>query len=232
MKPPGSATASPDFRRDRRESIVGGRHGPPFGPGSRPSPPRLSVGDPHPSPTNPLISSETYSRILEAHHRTGRPIVASSYAGTVGVPVLFARSLYPDLLQLEPTQGCKGVILIHREDAELIPCPEAECDVDTPRITNGPAGACSPVTLQMKAPVYLGPSRHHLVAPSVFEAMRPYFTEISETREVSDTPTGGRRGRPSRRPAPRSHASSTPLRRRSFTSGATESNNLVLKGLR
>lgn len=80
----------------------------------------------------PLISSATYSRILEAHHKTGRPIVASSYAGTVGVPVLFARSLYPDLLQLEPTQGCKGVILIHQEDAELIPCPEAECDVDTP----------------------------------------------------------------------------------------------------
>ncbi|MBL9174542.1 MAG: nucleotidyltransferase family protein [Verrucomicrobiales bacterium] len=80
----------------------------------------------------PLVSSATYSRIVETHRRTGRPIVASGYAGTVGVPVLFARDLYPALLQLEPTQGCKGMILTHREDAEILPCPEAECDVDTP----------------------------------------------------------------------------------------------------
>ena len=80
----------------------------------------------------PLISAETYSRIIEQHQRTGRLVVASSYAGTVGVPVLFVRELFPELLQLEPNQGCKGVILIHRDEAELIPCPEAESDVDTP----------------------------------------------------------------------------------------------------
>ena len=80
----------------------------------------------------PLVTPEILHRLAEEHERTRKPIVTSHYAGTVGVPVYFAKSHFPQLLALAPDQGCKGVILKNGDDALRIACPEAEADVDTP----------------------------------------------------------------------------------------------------
>ncbi len=80
----------------------------------------------------PLVTSAIYDRLVARHVATGKPIVTSEYAGTVGVPVLFAKAYFPHLLALQPDQGCKGVILKHAADALRIECPEAEADIDTP----------------------------------------------------------------------------------------------------
>jgi len=80
----------------------------------------------------PLVTPEILSNLVSEHERTGKPIVASAYAGTVGVPVYFARSHFAQLLALQPSQGCKGVILSGGDDALHIDCPQAETDVDTP----------------------------------------------------------------------------------------------------
>lgn len=93
----------------------------------------------------PLITHRTYNNLVEAHFRASRPIVASQYAGTVGVPAFFAREYFPVLASLPPDQGCKGLILRHPGRALLLPCPEAETDIDTPddysRLSAAPAGA-------------------------------------------------------------------------------------------
>ena len=86
----------------------------------------LTLGD------QPLITPEILRNLILEHQCTGQPIVASQYARTVGVPVYFAKEYFPHLLALAPEQGCKGVILKHREDARQINCPEAEADLDTP----------------------------------------------------------------------------------------------------
>ncbi len=75
----------------------------------------------------PFISTAILNSLVDA----GKPLVASEYSGTVGVPVYFARQYFPELLELQPSQGCKGLILSHA-DALRIPCPEAEFDIDTP----------------------------------------------------------------------------------------------------
>lgn len=80
----------------------------------------------------PLISPEILNGLVEAHVASGKPIVASQYAGTVGVPVLFSRRFFPHLVGLAPSQGCKGLILSWPNESILIPCPEAELDIDTP----------------------------------------------------------------------------------------------------
>jgi molybdenum cofactor cytidylyltransferase len=80
----------------------------------------------------PFITSEIYNDLVAQCESTGKPIVTSQYAGTVGVPVLFRASHFQPLLDLPAAQGCKGVILAHGADALRIPCPEAEMDVDTP----------------------------------------------------------------------------------------------------
>jgi molybdenum cofactor cytidylyltransferase len=84
----------------------------------------------------PLIDAGIFDTLIHTHHESGQPIVTSEYAGTVGVPVFFAREYFPDLLSLEPSQGCKGVILKNTARAVRLTCPDAEMDVDTPEDYN------------------------------------------------------------------------------------------------
>jgi molybdenum cofactor cytidylyltransferase len=79
-----------------------------------------------------LVTGKTIDRLLAAQAATQRPIVASRYAGTVGVPAYFSAAVFPQLLALGPDQGCKGLILAAGAQAAQVDCPEAEADVDTP----------------------------------------------------------------------------------------------------
>jgi molybdenum cofactor cytidylyltransferase len=80
----------------------------------------------------PLVTAEHLRALREKQATSGKPIVASRYAGTVGVPVLFSRQYFPHLLRLVPAQGCKGIIVSNEQDALLVDCQAAEFDIDTP----------------------------------------------------------------------------------------------------
>jgi len=80
----------------------------------------------------PLVTADHLRALREHQGTSGKPIVASRYAGTVGVPVLFSRQYFPHLLRLVPAQGCKGIIMSNEQDALLVDCQAAEFDIDTP----------------------------------------------------------------------------------------------------
>jgi molybdenum cofactor cytidylyltransferase len=80
----------------------------------------------------PRVTPEILKRLVEEHEETGRPIIASEYADTVGVPAFFSREYFPKLKGLLPTEGCKAVILANLDQSIRISCPEAETDIDTP----------------------------------------------------------------------------------------------------
>jgi molybdenum cofactor cytidylyltransferase len=80
----------------------------------------------------PMVTPEMLDWLVGEHTRTGLPIVASRYSGTVGVPVYFAKERFAALQALAPDQGCKGVILKGGESSFLVDCPAAAVDVDTP----------------------------------------------------------------------------------------------------
>ena len=80
----------------------------------------------------PHVTSNMISTLIKTHHDTGRPVIASSYAGSFGVPALFSRKLFGELTQLEGTSGAKEIIKRHASDAHFLPFPEGEVDVDTP----------------------------------------------------------------------------------------------------
>jgi molybdenum cofactor cytidylyltransferase len=88
----------------------------------------------------PLVTSEILKRLVDEHEETGRPIVASEYADTVGVPAFFSREYFPKLTALLPSEGCKAVILANIEQSIRISCPEAETDLDTPADYQAVAG--------------------------------------------------------------------------------------------
>ncbi len=78
----------------------------------------------------PAVDEDLLGRLqaLAAAH-PGRP-VACAYAGTLGVPAVLPRRLFPDLMALEGNRGAKAILL--REQAAALPFPAGELDLDTP----------------------------------------------------------------------------------------------------
>ena len=79
----------------------------------------------------PLIDAAIINRLLEAFSKTQKPIIAGEYAKTVGVPAIFARSMFAELMNLPADGGAKRIIEKYAASAGKISAPEAAFDVDT-----------------------------------------------------------------------------------------------------
>ncbi|MGH7981594.1 MAG: nucleotidyltransferase family protein [Candidatus Udaeobacter sp.] len=79
----------------------------------------------------PLVEADTIQRVITLRKNTNRRIVASSYAGTLGVPALFGRSFFCELLSIDDEAGAKSVILRNGDCVAQLEVPEGEIDVDT-----------------------------------------------------------------------------------------------------
>jgi molybdenum cofactor cytidylyltransferase len=84
----------------------------------------------------PFVTSDVLDRLVETYQKSRPPIIASAYEvnGEVacGVPALFGRELFPELLALQGAEGAKRIIARHRDKTITLPTPEAAFDVDTP----------------------------------------------------------------------------------------------------
>jgi len=80
----------------------------------------------------PLITSEHLKTLIQKYTSTRNAIVASAYAGTLGVPALFDQSLFQQLLAIEDDQGAKKILMDHAESALAIDFPGGAIDLDTP----------------------------------------------------------------------------------------------------
>jgi molybdenum cofactor cytidylyltransferase len=80
----------------------------------------------------PHVSSKYIQSIIERYEITKRSIVASFYAGSSGVPVLFDKSLFPELLNLSDEEGAKKLLKQYPRHIELVDFPEGSIDLDTP----------------------------------------------------------------------------------------------------
>lgn len=80
----------------------------------------------------PRVGATLIRQLIARQEETGKPMVASAYAGTRGVPALFARACFEQLLSLGEEQGAK-TLLIHRpNDVAQIDFPAGAVDLDTP----------------------------------------------------------------------------------------------------
>lgn len=80
----------------------------------------------------PLVTEALLKRLVDTFLAGAVSLVACRYAGTVGVPALYSRALFPELAALHGDIGAKSVIERHRTDAALIDFPEGAVDIDTP----------------------------------------------------------------------------------------------------
>ena len=79
----------------------------------------------------PFVNAAVLTQLMQLRLTTAKPIIASAYARTIGVPALFDRSCFPDLLRLKGDSGAKGIILARPHDVASFDFPVGEIDIDT-----------------------------------------------------------------------------------------------------
>lgn len=79
----------------------------------------------------PFITTTLLNHLIRIHCTSHYPIVACSYKGTVGIPALFARSFFDELLSLNGDRGAKKIIAAHPHQVATIKFVQGAIDVDT-----------------------------------------------------------------------------------------------------
>ena len=84
----------------------------------------------------PSVTSEVLGQLIAAYQARRPLLVAADYEAngerTQGVPAIFNRQLFPELLALRGVEGARGIVKRHVAESVLIHIPEAASDVDTP----------------------------------------------------------------------------------------------------
>jgi CTP:molybdopterin cytidylyltransferase MocA len=80
----------------------------------------------------PEVGADLVRAVIAAFRATAAPVV-QPYDGTRhGHPVLFARALWPELLEGELPEGARTVIHAHQHERAEVRVPRLHADVDTP----------------------------------------------------------------------------------------------------
>jgi molybdenum cofactor cytidylyltransferase len=80
----------------------------------------------------PFVDASIITSLMAARQNSGKPMVASSYASTLGVPALFDHSCFESLLALPDDSGAKGLIASRPADVAQIEFEQGAADIDTP----------------------------------------------------------------------------------------------------
>lgn len=81
----------------------------------------------------PFVSPEMIAAMIARYRASAAPLVVSGYEGVNAPPMLYDRSLFPDLLAMTG-EGCgRQVVKRHRAEAEVLSWPAAAlADLDVP----------------------------------------------------------------------------------------------------
>lgn len=80
----------------------------------------------------PFVSENLLKKNIAIFQTTDSLIVACEYQNTLGVPALFHRKLFPELLALDAETGAKQLIKKYHAQTTAVSFPEGAFDVDTP----------------------------------------------------------------------------------------------------
>ena len=79
----------------------------------------------------PFVSVKLIEQLISAYHVTNKPIIASQYGRTLGIPALFSHTFFSTLLQLKGDRGAKKIINQHPHLVNAIDFPQGKFDLDT-----------------------------------------------------------------------------------------------------
>ena len=79
----------------------------------------------------PLVTPLLLNEMLRIKQITGKAIVACTYDETIGVPALFDRRLFTELLLLNGDEGAKKVLASNADKISVVSFPDGGMDIDT-----------------------------------------------------------------------------------------------------
>lgn len=79
----------------------------------------------------PMVNATLLKNMVLEKRKTGKGIVACTYGDTIGVPVLYQKAYFPELLALKGDKGAKRILNRHQKEVVAIPFPAGAIDIDT-----------------------------------------------------------------------------------------------------
>ncbi|MEY3564709.1 MAG: hypothetical protein RJA23_879 [Bacteroidota bacterium] len=79
----------------------------------------------------PFVDASLLDQLIIAKETSGKGIVAAAYSNTLGVPALFDKRYFVELLQLTGSEGAKKVIFKHQVEVHALDFPLGAVDLDT-----------------------------------------------------------------------------------------------------
>lgn len=81
----------------------------------------------------PLVTKALLEKMVQIHFKQPEKVIACYYQNSLGVPALFPRRCYPELMELHAEKGAKKIIEKHLPDVGQIDFPDGAIDLDTQR---------------------------------------------------------------------------------------------------
>jgi len=79
----------------------------------------------------PFVDKDIINQLIHFQRESNKSIVACTYQGTVGAPVLFDQKFFPHLLKLKGKEGAKKIFIDFPDQVGAISFPLGHIDIDT-----------------------------------------------------------------------------------------------------
>lgn len=80
----------------------------------------------------PLVTPALLNQLIATYQTAHLPIVACQYGGQLGVPALFDKTMFTQLLALQGPEGAKSIIQQYTQVGSQVDFPEGILDIDLP----------------------------------------------------------------------------------------------------
>ena len=79
----------------------------------------------------PFISTVLLQNMIQIFEKSPNPIISCTYNQQLGVPMLFDKSVFPELMKLSGDKGAKSFLHLYKDTISTIDFPEGIIDIDT-----------------------------------------------------------------------------------------------------
>ena len=79
----------------------------------------------------PGLAPQTLQGLIDLQRSTGLPVAAATYAGRLGTPAIFHRSIFPELLKLSGDRGARQLLQQLGPQVAVLSFEEGALDIDT-----------------------------------------------------------------------------------------------------
>ena len=80
----------------------------------------------------PFISKVLLQNMMQTFAKSSNHIVSCVYNQQLGVPMIFDKSMFPQLIKLNGEKGAKSFLHLYKNSISVVDFPEGIIDIDTP----------------------------------------------------------------------------------------------------